>query len=229
MTFGDNGMVVDQLSHTHTLRLRGKAYESALKEGLTYSINVPIKKPGAYQLRTALRDVVSNRIGSASQFVEVPDISKKRLTLSGMISRGVEPNVFQQSAAAAANDSNSADQSLEGTDPLSNAALRQFKPGMVVEYGLAIYNAQLDKTSGKPQLLIQVRMFRNGQPIFAGKDVPVDATDRSDLKRLTVSGAVQLGSQMEPGEYVLQVVVTDLLRKDKYRMANQWIDFEIVK
>jgi len=229
MTFGDNGIVVDQLSHTHTLRLRGKAYESALKEGLTYSINVPIKKPGAYQLRTALRDVVSNRIGSASQFVEVPDISKKRLTLSGMISRGVEPNAFQQSTAAAANDSNSADQSLEGTDPLSNAALRQFKPGMVVEYGLAIYNAQLDKGTGKPQLLIQVRMFRNGQPIFAGKDLPVDATNQPDLKRLTVSGAVQLGSQMEPGEYVLQVVVTDLLRKDKYRMANQWIDFEIVK
>ena len=81
MTFGDNGIVVDQLSHTHTLRLRGEAYENALKHGVTYSISVPIKKPGAYQLRTALRDVDSNRIGSASQFVEVPDINKKRLDL----------------------------------------------------------------------------------------------------------------------------------------------------
>ena len=34
---------------------------------------------------------------------------------------------------------------------------------------------------------------------------------------------------MQPGEYVLQIVVTDLLAKDKYRVATQWMDFEIVK
>lgn len=229
MTFGDNGIVVDQLSHTHTLRLRGEAYESALKQGVTYSINVPIKKPGAYQLRTALRDVVSNRVGSASQFVEVPDINKKRLLLSGMISRGVEPKAYEQRASSDANDSHNADEKLEGADPLSSAALRQFKSGLVIEYGLAIYNAQLDKATGKPRLLTQVRLFRNGQPVFAGKELPFDASSQPDLKRLTANGAVQLGSQMEPGEYVLQVVVTDLIRKDKYRIASQWIDFEVVK
>jgi VWFA-related protein len=227
MTFGDNGIVVDQLSHTHTLRLRGKAYENALKHGVTYSINVPIKKPGAYQFRTALRDVVSNRVGSASQFVEVPNISKKRLTLSGIVSRGIDPGAYERTAAAA-NDNNS-DQELEGADPLSNAALRQFKPGLVVEYGLAIYNAQLDKATGKPQLLTQVKLFRNGQSVFVGKEVAVDAGKQLDLKRLTTNGAVQLGSQMEPGEYVLQLVVTDLLRKDKHRVASQWTDFEVVR
>jgi hypothetical protein len=34
---------------------------------------------------------------------------------------------------------------------------------------------------------------------------------------------------MQPGEYVLQIVVTDLLAKDKDRVATQWMDFEIVK
>ena len=226
MTFGDNGVVVDQLNHTHTLRLRGEAYASALKQGITYSITVPIKKPGAYQLRTALRDVVSNHVGSASQFVEVPDVNKKRLTLSGMISRGVDPKAYQR-ASSDANDSNSAD--LEGADPLSSAALRQFKSGLVIQYGLAIYNAQLDKATGKPRLLTQVRVFRSGQPVFAGKELEFDPGSQPDLKRLTANGAVQLGSQMEPGEYILQVIVTDLLRKDKYRVASQWIDFEVVK
>lgn len=228
MTFGDNGIVVDQISHTHTLRLRAEAYESALKHGVTYSINVPIKKPGAYQLRAVLRDVDSNRIGSASQFVEVPDVNKKRLTLSGMISRGIEPKTFQQLTTANANNGD-ADEKLEGADPLSNAALRQFKPGMVVEYGLAVYNAQIDKASGKPQLLTQVRLFRNGQPVFAGKDVAFDPGKQPDLKRLAATGALQLGSQMDPGEYVLQLIVTDLLRNDKHRVASQWIDFEVVK
>lgn len=229
MTFGDNGIVVDRLSHTHTLRLKGEANESALKDGVTYSINVPIKKPGAYQLRTALRDVVSNRVGSASQFVEVPDVKKKRLTLSGLICRGVDPKAYQQRASADANDSHSPDEKLEGADPLSSAALRQFRSGLVVEYGLAIYNAQLDKATGKPQLLLQVRLFRNGQSVFVGKELAFDSGSQPDLKQLTANGAVQLGSQMEPGEYVLQVIVTDLIRKDKYRSASQWIDFEVVK
>jgi hypothetical protein len=32
---------------------------------------------------------------------------------------------------------------------------------------------------------------------------------------------------MTPGDYVLQIIVTDMLSKDKYRMATQWMDFQI--
>jgi hypothetical protein len=49
------------------------------------------------------------------------------------------------------------------------------------------------------------------------------------MKRLTAGGALQLGTEMPPGEYILQVIVTDLLAKEKNRTATQWIDFEIVK
>lgn len=38
-----------------------------------------------------------------------------------------------------------------------------------------------------------------------------------------------LGSAMSPSDYVLQVIVTDPLAKEKHRVASQWIDFEIVK
>jgi hypothetical protein len=34
---------------------------------------------------------------------------------------------------------------------------------------------------------------------------------------------------MGPGEYVLQIVVTDLLAKEKSRVVTQWMDFEIVQ
>jgi len=53
--------------------------------------------------------------------------------------------------------------------------------------------------------------------------------NQSDLKRLSASGGIQLGSQMTPGEYVFQVIVTDLLAEPKHRVATQWIDFEIIK
>jgi len=36
-----------------------------------------------------------------------------------------------------------------------------------------------------------------------------------------------LGSKITPGDYVLQVIVTDKLAKDKYQVATQAMDFEI--
>ena len=48
------------------------------------------------------------------------------------------------------------------------------------------------------------------------------------MKRLIANGGIQLGSKMPPGEYVLQVVVTDYA-KEKPRITSQWLDFEIVK
>ena len=228
ITFGDNGAVVDQIGRTHTMRLKDKTYERVINEGFTYNLTVPVKKAGAYQLRTALRDVVSERVGSASQFIEVPDLKKNRLALSGIVVRGMPRDVFRKGESRAAQKENS-DDSVDESDPKANAAVRQFKQGLIMEYALIVYNAQLDKTSAKPQLQTQVRMFLNGQQVFSGKAIPYDASNEPDLKRLPLAGAIQLGTSMAPGEYVLQIIITDPLAKEKYRVASQWIDFEIVK
>jgi VWFA-related protein len=229
MTFGDNGLVVDQLSLTHTLRLKGAAYKRALIDGLTYSINVPIKRPGAYQLRTALRDVDSDRVGSASQFVEVPDVKKKRLVLSGLLLRAESPRAGSGGPNPPPQQGQNVSEQLEDSDPLAAMARRQFQPGTVMSYGLGIYNAQVDKATGKPNLLIQTRLFKEGKLVYAGQQIAFDPGNQVDLKRLEAGGAIQLGTQMAPGEYVLQVIVTDPLAKSKDSLATQWIDFEITK
>jgi hypothetical protein len=33
---------------------------------------------------------------------------------------------------------------------------------------------------------------------------------------------------MTPGDYVLQVIVSDLLAGEKYATTSQWVDFQIV-
>lgn len=40
---------------------------------------------------------------------------------------------------------------------------------------------------------------------------------------------MELGKNNVRGEYVLQVIVTDRLAKEKHRTATQWIDFEIIE
>jgi len=228
VTFGDNGVVVDQISRTHTMRLKGKTYDRILRDGFTYNVTVPIKKAGAYQLRTALRDVASERVGSAAQFIEVPNIKKNRLTLSGVLVRGVPLQVYLKDREAPNSEENT-DDTVEQADPEANAAVRRFKSEMVMIYGFAIYNAQVDKQTGKPHLQTQVRLFRDGQLVFSGKEVPFDTANQTDFRQLVMAGAMQLGSEILPGEYILQVIATDLLAKEKHRLATQWIDFEIVK
>ena len=229
ITFGDNGTVIDEIGRTHTIRVKGKTYERILKDGFVYHLTVPLKKPGAYQLRAALRDQASARVGSATQFVEVPDIKKSRLAVSGILIRGVSPQAFKTGGTALSNQEQNSENQGDEMDPTASAAVREFQGGYVVEYGFYIYNARIEKASGKPNVQFQVRLFRNGQPVFAGKEIPLDVSNQPDLKRLSVGGAIQLGAEMVPGEYVLQIVVTDLLAKEKRRVASQWIDFEIVK
>lgn len=225
VTFGEDGKLIDSAAKQHTIRLTDAAYQKIVKYGFTYNTTVPVKKPGPYQFRTALRDEPSGRVGSASQFIQVPDIEKDRLSTSGLLIRGMPLDSYIQGLTTAA----SLDAGDEESDPLANTSARQFRTPSAMVYGLAIYNAQIDKATGKPNLTIQARLFRNGQLVFTGNAVPFDIRDQADPKRLGGGGAIQLGTTMTPGEYVLQIVVTDRLAQEKYRVATQWMDFEIVQ
>jgi hypothetical protein len=186
-----------------------------------------------------LRDSSTERIGSASQFVEVPDLKKNRLALSGIVLRGesfAEKNTDAASAASPGNQPatgpNPPAQDQEAADqrnPEASPAVRHFSRGMLMNYLYLIYNAHFDKATNKAQLISQVRLFRDGQAVFTGKENALNFTDVVDQKRLVAGGAIRLGNDMVPGEYVLQVIIKDPLADEKHRMVTQWMDFEIMK
>ena len=216
MTFGDNGMEIDRSDKTFTIRIHGEEYKRAVQNGFLYALNHLIKKPGAYQLRCAVRDAASERVGSASQFIEVPDINKGRLAVSGIVLRS---NVGKLPAET--------EGQTQEPDPLESPAVRSFKAGHALVYGFYVMNAQLDHETHKPNVETQLRLFRDGKQVYAGKAMPVVTEQQPDMKRLLAGGRLQLGTKMEPGDYVLQVVVTDNAAKEKYRIATQWMDFEV--
>ena len=206
------------------MQLPEETYKRAMRDGLVYYFTVPVKKPGAYQLRMSLRDTATDRIGSASQFIEVPDLKKNRLALSGLILRG-----YLNRTAQSINESPSADQ--EGIDKgnaEASPAVRRFHSGMYLNYAFFIYDAHSEKGSA-PQVSTQVILFHDGKPVFTGDQSPMKTTGQADIKRLIGGGILQLGSDLEPGDYVLQVIVTDALADKKHQTATQWMDFSIVK
>ncbi len=199
--------------------MRGDAYRQVLKAGFVYRLTVPIKKPSAYQLRVALRDQGSERVGSSSQFVDVPDMKKRRLEISGIMLNATPPEITQTPL-------NQAD--LSNFDPANSAAVRHFRLGETMRYSFVIYNPHLDTATGQPQLQTQLRIFRDGQPVFTGKTQRFTLNNPPDISRLSAASAIHLGPDMSPGEYVLQVIVSDLLAGEKYATASRWVDFKIV-
>ena len=80
----------------------------------------------------------------------------------------------------------------------------------------------------QPALESQTRVFHDGQPFYAGKFSAIDPVGKlGDPKRLDASGNMELSEKFPPGDYVLQIVVTDKLAKEKFRTASQWMDFEV--
>jgi VWFA-related protein len=227
VTFDDAGLVVDQRFRTETVLVRGEEYAAARRDGLTFGINLPVTKPGAFQLRIAVRDVGTARIGSANQFIEVPNLSKNRLTLSGLYLAGNETQVRRTAAAAATGHDSGGNHEgeLAAQDPRTGPAVRRFRPGMVIDYGYEAYNVRLDRATGRSQLQTLVRMFRDNQPVFTSQVLNV--TGQPDAKRVVAMARLKLGQNLKPGDYVLQVIVTDVADKGKPRVASQWITFEI--
>jgi VWFA-related protein len=230
-TFGDNGRAVDQSVRSYMVSMNQADYKRTLERGIFYRINLPIKKPGAYQLRTAIRDSQSNKVGAANQFIEVPDFKKTPLALSGIILRGASAPAIEQPepTTAGENAARHTEGRVEESDAQSNAVVRRFQPGQVIEYGYLIYNAALDQATRRPRLETQLRLYRDGQKIFEGRSWALDTATQADLARLAAGGTMRLSSQLTPGDYDLQVIIRDLANKDRPRAVTQWIDFEILK
>lgn len=116
MVFDQDGVEVAHLSTGFSVALTDQAAEDALRDGLAYSLRIPVPRPGGYQVRFALRDQQSGRLGSAGEFVEVPDVPGGAFALSGILLQAGE----------------------------ATQALRSFQPGASVTYSYEIYNAAKD-------------------------------------------------------------------------------------
>ena len=222
MIFGNNGRPLDEILVTPTVRLRQIAYEQALRDGLLLRFDLPVKRPGSYQLRVTARDPISSRIGSAGQFVTVPDPIREFSTSGVVISSTTEEKILTISAPLFSETKSEATVEAKLTP---NPVNRRFKTGTNLVFGFVIYNA--DTSAGPPQLTINAKLFREGKVIDSANGLRVNVAGQKDLTRISTTGVVYLKPDLEPGRYFLQLITIDSGRKGN--QAAQWIDFEVVR
>lgn len=211
--YGDNGAVMELAKGGGTIKLSESEYQHAMRNGVGISFDMPVKRHGFYQVRVAVRDKNSSKMGSAGEFVTVPNLKDNKLAVSGI----VLANVAQFSAPADA-----ADQAV------SNPGARRFQSNSNLYYAFRIYNAAIARGSQLREMVMEAKLFRDGKIVFSGPEVPIPANDQKDLTRVLANGVIRLTPDLGPGTYYLQVVVTDRT-KSKAASAVQWVDFDIVK
>jgi hypothetical protein len=220
VSFDENGAPVDQIGKSYTLSGKGEFLDKLKKKGFVYQFMFPVKKPGPYQMRVAILDRVSEKVGSANLFIEVPNLKKDRLELSGVVLESFTAEQWTQLNKG---------ERIQ-TDPMSDTSLRRFRRNTNIRFLTEIYNVRIGP-SGSADLEGQIKIYHNSKLIFESAKAPIKSESnpavKSKLLRAAYEGGFALGPQMAPGEYLLQVTITDKLAKQKYGTVNQWVNFEI--
>ncbi len=224
VTLGQSGRVVNEFTRTHTVRIPPEALPLVRQNGLIYSTDVPVKSPGAYQFRIVVRDANSKKFGTAVQFIEIPDLSKNVLALSGIVLTEASSDGKPRLPAAAPIEA-----ALSLVQFSSNPAVRRFRRGAALSYAHLIYNAMAVASTRRPQITTQVRLFLDGKEVFTSPEAAFDPGQQKDTARLSNDGVVHISLTAAYGDYSLQIIVKDHAAGKTPRVATQWIDFEVVE
>jgi hypothetical protein len=193
------GKSLGGFSQSVSAGLSADDYKRALAYGISYTGHATLPH-GEYQLRAAVREKETGRLGSMSQFLEVPDLAKKRLAVSSLFLYSVD-----QAASNTAKP-----------EPLSSR--RELSRKKDLRYAVVIYNPKI--SSGKTQLQSHIVISRGGKVLFQEPDQPVTSA--------VVNGQVakigQFGLGKTPaGRLMLTLVVTD--QADKAKTVVRAMDF----
>jgi len=219
VTLNEKNEVVDEFNRTHTFKIEAAAMPLIKQNGLIYTTDVPVKKAGNYNFRLAVRDAGSKMLGSASQSIQVPDLKKSKIFLSGLTVSQVDANGKFISPSAVKPEN-----ALSLTDSAAVPAIRRFRPNTILAYAYTLYNAQADKTTNQPKLTVQVNLYHDGKMVSDNKPQTPELEKPVDATRINDYGYIRLNANIKTGDYALQIIIKDLLTNET---TSQWIDFVI--
>jgi hypothetical protein len=138
-------------------------------------------------------------VGSASESLEIPDLSRMPLAIAALTLRNVTAPADQPGEVLV--------RVATGGDP----AVRRFHAGDSLKYQFRLF-----QRDAAPD--VKVEILHEGKAVYTG-DLP-DVTPGAPF-----SGVYALGPSFAPGQYLLGVVARKHGAKDG---VAQWIDFEVV-
>jgi len=213
--YGPDGRLAAGSDKTFHAAMTAEEMSQTVSSGLVYGLDVAIPAPGPYQLRVAARDANSERVGSATAFVEVPDFNRGGMVLSSLVIMDSDSKRNETLASA-------------GVLGAGNPVTRVFAPGAVLDYDCTIVGLPLDKQ--RPRTLnVEVSVFRGAEAIFSSPQYPVAVPSGGSAAPVHATGKIRLAPTLPPGDYAVQLSVSGGLESSTPRRAAQWTDFTLAQ
>ena len=193
LVIDDHGKPVNGFKQQLDVRPAPGADTSGRHVVFSSQMHVP---PGLYQVRVATRDTRSGRVGSAMQWVEIPEFKQGQLSLSSIFIGERQSSVRPEDLKP---------------DEIARGVLlsvdRRFARTSWVRLTTFIYNAT-PAADSKPDVALQIQIFRDDQPVFTAPLTKVLTEGVTDISRLPYAAELALSS-FPAGRYVLQVTAID--------------------
>jgi len=214
VVYDTSGKVAGSFQTQMTVKGAGQEQNSSLPDNASYNHLFRLK-PGLYQVRVAARDVKDGRLGSARQWIEIPDLSSRKLALSSLIlakRSGQLTAVVKQGS---------------GIVPADLSIDHQFERTTNLRFVTFVYNAAVGPNAGngradghagsgnpqtQPDVAIQVQVLRDKQPVITSPLRRIEIHSETDLARVPYAAELPL-ADLPPGRYLLQVTVIDRIAR----------------
>lgn len=234
--FDDQGKSVSSFEKHLTIKSNTTGATAPPPDSVFYN-NYSAIKPGLYQVRVAAVEEKQGRAGSAMEWIEIPDLESKILTLSSLI-------VGENRAESESRQSPS-DQVKQGESPVGQVRInigRHFARSSRLRFLTFVYNARPGpagaattaaptktpaadqaESNAAPDLAVQVQVFRDNEPVITTPLHKIQTQGAPDLARLPYAAEVAI-EDLQPGRYRLQVTVIDRIAKAS---ASQQFSFQV--
>jgi hypothetical protein len=183
-----------------------EAYGRALETGLEYQRAASVK-PGRYRVSIAAREDGSGRIGSATQWLEVPDLAQGKFSLSSLFLMKEDSSAIQAAPSAAG-------------DGLSLRGI-QARPVYKQGENLHLYFFAYNHSGESAGLVTSTEIRRGGAPLAVSRPEALKKAPAGESQVHTRKIALRT---FEPGDYEVRVVVRD---QGQNVMASQRAAFSI--
>ena len=225
LTSDINGTVHDLKYVGYTFDVKPENIAWIQKHGIRFSLLLPVKNPGAYSVHIAIQDMESGRIGSAYQFVEVPDLGKKELALSDIFMITSVDDLNWMLSDVTEENSEGAFSTVFQEGEVRSPALRTYVPGDKLQTLAILYNADSNAIA-RSEIEMQTILYKDGEEFLRGDPRPVIPNNTEKMDSILILRSLTMGSDMPSGDYIQQLVVTDKKNgKKKDGVASQTLNF----
>ncbi len=218
--YDEKGKAIDGFSQKLAMTLKPATYERIVKAGFLFTRRVKLN-PGFYQVRLAIIKEDVRQAGSASQWVEIGDLSKKQLVLSSIFIASEKESVLTPPPQ---NDQPEEEKKLDEQQsiPIPAQISRRFPRSSKFDFTIFAYNPKVND-KGQIDVAIQTQLYLANKLVMATSLTQMQLPPEDKTATFAPYAARLSLDKFAPGTYELRLIVVDRLAKTNAKRSLSFV------